>query len=505
LLPAAREQREATTQRLIGGLLLVAIAAVIAIMTVSSVAVDSRIRWGAVALAVFCAGLLLLLSASVDQDGLGIATWRIGPWTLAAAVPAFGLATVSWIGTVSGGSAEILPDSILRAQWMIAVAMALFALGYCVGPYRLAAIRSRRLTESLSRRFSDEIRGPGVPWLLLGIGLVAQLGFAVLTGRFGYVGTVAGAVTTASGYSQYLAVAGECVQLAVAAAAIRAYRTRTPGAWLSLVIVFAAAISVGALAGGKGAFVIAVLAVIIPYSIIRHRLPVGAIAAALLFFLLIVIPFNQAYRANARGTATLTATEAMADAPPIASHVLAYDASTAMIGQSASFLAQRIREIDSPAIIMQRTPSEIPFSDPAQLLTAPVLGLIPRILWSGKPVSATGYEMSYEYFRLPPQVYTSTAVTPEGDLYRHGGWFPLILGMFLIGCGVRVLDETADLRRGMHGVILILLLFPDIVTEESDCSGLLAGIPGMILLWLGVVTISFARRRRAPALLSPGG
>jgi hypothetical protein len=66
--------------------------------------------------------------------------------------------------------------------------------------------------------------------------------------------------------------------------------------------------------------------------------------------------------------------------------------------------------------------------------------------------------------------------------------------MFGLGCLIRILDEVADLRRGGHGAFLILLLFPDTVQAGSDCATLLAGIPGMILLWLCVVTMSFARR-----------
>ena len=110
---------------------------------------------------------------------------------------------------------------------MIAVALAMLTAGYCTGPHRLAASQARRVTERLSRRFTDEIRSPMVPWALLGVGLIAQFGYAALTGHLGYVGNVRASVSTASGYSQYLAVAGECVPLAVVAAAIRAYRIRT--------------------------------------------------------------------------------------------------------------------------------------------------------------------------------------------------------------------------------------------------------------------------------------
>ncbi|MGH3205248.1 MAG: hypothetical protein ACRDP5_24840 [Streptosporangiaceae bacterium] len=487
--------RPASSPFLVVGLLLVAVAAALVIMALSAASVDDEIWWGAVALTVFCAGLLPLMTVASRSDGLGLASWRIGPWSLVWGALAFGLATISWLGPqIGSSSAEILPDSILRALSMIGVALTMLTAGYCAGPYRLAVTRARHVTDAINRRFSDEIRGPAVPWTLCGVGLVAQLASAVLTGHLGYVGDVAASVTTAPGYGQYLSIAGECVPLAVMAAAIRAYRTRTVAAWLSLGVLFAVAIAIGALAGGKASFVVAILAVIIPRSVVRGRLPTGAIVAAVLAFLLIVIPFNLAYRASARGAVTLSTGQAVAAAPAIADQVVASDLSPAVLGQSFRYLAQRIRTIDTPAIVMQRTPGEIPFASPAQLLVAPVVGLIPRILWPGKPVLTPGYQISQEYFQLPPQVYTSSAVTPEADLYRHGGWFPLILGMFLLGCGIRILDEVTDLRRSVHGAFLIVLLFPDTVQSGTDCATLLAGIPGMVLLWLAVVTLSFRHR-----------
>jgi len=283
------QARPAGAHFLFAGLFLVSVAAVLVIKAMSANSVDDQIRWGAIALAAFCTGLLPLMSVAAKHDGLGLASWRIGPWSLVWGALAFGLATISWLSpqTQGGPSGAIVGGSILRALWMIAVALTMLAVGYCAGPYRLAAHRARRATERLNRRCTDQIRGPLVPWVLLGVGLIAQFGFAVLTGHFGYVGNVEASVSTASGYSQYLAVAGECVPLAVVAAAIRAYRTRTIWAWLTLLVLFAAAIAAGAVAGGKESFVVAILAVIIPHSVVRRRLPTGAIVAAVLFFLLI--------------------------------------------------------------------------------------------------------------------------------------------------------------------------------------------------------------------------
>ena len=490
--------RAVASPSLVAGVFSLVGAAALVAVAVSTVLPGGKIVWGSIALTVFSIGLLLLMSAAVGYGGLGLASWRVGPWALAWGAIAFGLSTVSWLGLQTGTADEIWPDSILRALWMIGVALAMLTVGYCVGPHRLAAVRAQRASEALSRCFTDEIRSAAVPWILFGVGIVAQSGFAILTGRLGYVGDAAESVKTASGYSQYLSVAGECVPLAVAAAAIRAYRIRTPRSWLALGILFAAAITVGAVAGGKESFVVVILAVLIPRTVTGRRLPVGTIVAAVLFFLLIVIPFNQAYRSVARGRLTLSTSQAVAAAPAIASQVVASDLSPAVLGQSADYLAGRIQTIDTPAIIMQRTPGGVPYSSPVQLLISPVVDLIPRILWPGKPILLPGYQVSQEYYDLPPQIYTSSAVTPEGDLYRHGGWIPLISGMFLIGCGLRILDEMTDLRRSVHGAFLIILLFPPIVQAESDCATLLAGVPGVVLLWLAAIALSFTRRS-APA------
>jgi hypothetical protein len=491
--------RTAASRLLVPALILVAAAAALAAPAMSAAFVDDQIRWGSIALTVFCTGLLLIMATLPDAPGLGLASWRIGPWSLLYGAPAFGLATISWLGPQTGPPGEILAGSILRALWMITVSLAMLTAGYCAGPWRLAASHGRRAAGALSRRYTDEVRGPVVPWALFVAGLVAQLASAVLSGHFGYVGNAAGAAVSATGYGQLIGIAGECLPLSVLTAAIRAQRTRTPMARATLGILFAAAVAAGAIEGTKTSFVVAVMAAMIPYTRGRRRLPVGLITVATAFFLLVVIPFNLAYRSSARGPVTLSTSQAVAAAPAIAGQVIASDLSLSSLGQSAELMATRIRSIDSPAIILQRTPSEIPYSDPAQLLTSPVVDVIPRALWPGKPVLTVGWQMSQEYFELPPQIYTASDITPEGDLYRHGGWFWLVIGMFLFGGGLRILDESTDLRRSVHGAFLILLLFPSIVMAGTDCATLLAGIPGMVLLSLAVVATSFKRRTETQA------
>ncbi len=497
-LQRARPGIPVPARRVVGAALLIGNAVITLMLALAALQPGAAIAWGSVALGAYCTALLLIATAAAGHDHLGLASWKIGPWSLAWVAVAFGLVTITWVAPQSGTAAEITIQSVLRALWLMAVAMTVFTAGYCVGPRRLAEHHAQRISAALSSRFSNDIRSPLVPWLLFVFGSAAQLVSTATTGRFGYVGDAAAATTSASEYGQLLAIAALCGPLSIAAAAIRAYRTPTREASFTLAILFIIEIAVGAASGGKQSYIVAVLAVLIPRAGARRRLPATVIVTAILLFLLIIIPFNEAYRSDARGTVTLSVRQAVATAPSTLRQIVSGDRSPSVISNSVIYLAQRIREIDSPAIIMQRTPSEIPYSSPIQLAEAPVIDLTPRALWPGKPILATGYEFSQQYFGLPPDVYTSSAITPEGDLYRHGGWIPLAAGMFLFGCGLRVLDDVLDVRASPHAAFLVILLFPNLVKSEDDWITLLAGLPGLIVLWITVVMFSFARRPREP-------
>jgi hypothetical protein len=340
------------------------------------------------------------------------------------------------------------------------------------------------------------VRSRFTPWILYGIGTAGRLAATVTTNRFGYVGDVSSAVSTATGYGQFLSTISLLAPLGVCAAALQVYRDRLPGARITLAVLFFTELVFGAAAGGKESFIIAVLAVVIPMSVARRRLPKVAPIAGILIFLAIVIPFNQAYRSVARGgSVTLSPSEAIHEAPGIFRQTLAGHSVATVVPNSAVYLLQRIREIDYPAIIMQRTPAQIPFSSPIQLVEAPLVDIVPRAIWPGKPILATGYQFSQQYYGLPAVVYTSTAITPIGDLYRHGGWIPVIAGMFLLGCGVRLLDDVLDVRANPHAIFLVLLLFPSLVSGEADWATFLAGVLGSVVIWLLALALTFRTRR----------
>jgi hypothetical protein len=483
-----------------------AVAVILLAQALSALSPQSAVVWGSCALAAWCTGLICLISVVRGGDGLGLAEWKLGAWMLAWCAVTSGLATIAWSPIQQDGGAEIGIQSILRALWLIALAMTALAAGYSTMQSRAHVRAAGRLMAAIGGRYSSDVRSATVPWLLYATGFAARMLTAALTGRLGYVGDAATAVSAASGYQQALNLLSLMAPLAVAVSAVRTWREHARGAALTTAILFTAEVAFGAVAGGKQNYVTAVLAVAVPYTAARRRLPKVMLAVALSAFVLLVIPFTTAYRGSTHSqSGNLTAGQAASGAPGVLRQITA-DMSPLVLPQSLSYLAQRVQEIDGPAIIMQRTPSQIPFANSAQLAEAPAAALIPRALWRGKPVLAAGYEFSQEYYNLPATVYTYSAITPAGDLYRHGGWIPLIVGMFALGFGVRILDNGLDVRKSPHAVLLVLLLFPALVKAESDWVSLLAATPGWIAIWLVAVRFSFTRIKRStgsPARSSP--
>ena len=461
------------------------------------------VAWGSLGFSAYAASLLCLVGGGQGKF-LEVSRWKFVSWTLLWYCVAFGLATLTWVQPQTGTAAEISVSSVLRALWLVAVGTTLWALGYLVGPGRPARRFGDKMMAALDLRFAPEVRSPLAPWILYAIGTAARIAVAATTGRFGYVGNFQSVVTTASNYQQLLSDLGLCAPLAVAAAALQVYRERVPGARVTLTVLFLAEIALGAAAGGKQSFIISVMAVAIPFTAAQHRVHKGllaftALACAGLALLLIVVPFNHSYRSAGRSASgTLSARQSLAAAPSILGQTIGTGNAGGVLSSSAGFLLSRISEINSPAIIMQRTPAETGFTSPMQLVEAPIVTFVPRAIWPGKPILDTGYKFSQIYYQVPATVYTSSAITPVGDLYLHGGWIPVIVGMFLLGCGIRLLDDVMDVYGSPHCIFLFLLLFPSLVKQEADWAGTLAGLPGTLLIWLFATYLTFKKRERSP-------
>jgi hypothetical protein len=463
--------------------------------------------WGGAALAAWCGALLIACSALTGRDGLGLAQWKLGPWILLW----YGITSgVTSITPVSGLAAEVTPSSIARAEWLTAVAVTAWAAGYCAAPRRLPVAAAGRFMRRMAARRPGLVRSPLVPWLLYGTGTAARLAIAVLTGHLGDVGNPATSVASAAWYQQALADAALACPLAVAVAGLRAFRERAPGARLTLAVLFAAECAMSAVSASKGGIITAVVAVAIAWASAGRKVPVRLTVAASAFFLLIVIPFTAAYRTEIHGgsanpgqpAASLAPGAAAADAPAIAGSALS-TASAGTVARSVNYLGQRLQEIDAPAIVLQKTPSQVPYASPVQLPEALAADLVPRALWPGKPIIDPGYQFTEEYYGT--DLLTYSAITPQADLWRYGGWVPVIAGMAFLGWLMRILDDALDVRRYPNAVLLVLLLWPVLAAPEGSFTTMLAVLPGLILTWLAVTAAAFRRRAAASCTGRPPG
>jgi len=451
--------------------------------------------WGGAALAAWCGALLTGCSMLAGRKGLGLAQWKLGSWFLAYCVVVDGLASMSRSGMLP----LILPSNVARAEWLTAVGLTAWAAGYAARPRRLTAGAAGRCVHTFASRRSDLVRSPMTPWLLYAAGAAARVASAVLLGHLGYaVGNPTTAVSSAVWYQQPLSDTALACPLAVLVAGLRAFREKSPGARVTLAVLLAAEVAASLVMGSKGQFIIAVVAVAIARESAGLRVSARFILSAVAIALVFVIPFTAAYRAQVRNAPATTASgqpntdlgprQAVAAAPILARSTISAT-SLDTIWSSLSYLTQRLSDIAGPALVLQETPSQIPYASPTRIPETLAADLVPRVLWPGKPLGETGLNFTRQYYAS--NVVTASAITPQGDLYRYGGWLTVLAGMAGLGYLTRVVDDVLDIRTYGPAALLVLLLWPTLADPEGSFTATLAVLPGLVITWLVVTVAAF--------------
>ena len=230
-------------------------------------------------------------------------------------------------------------------------------------------------------------------------------------------------------------------------------------------------------------------------------MPRKLILAAIAVFMFLVIPFTGAYRAVIRGTSADLSPAAAARAAPAVAESTASSAGSGTIAQSASYLTQRLSEIGATAIVMQDTPAQIGYVSPAKIPLAVAEGLVPRVLWPGKPLAEQGYEFSQDYYDTAATEYSAAAITPQADLWRYGGWATVLAGMAFLGWLMRVADEVLDITDP-RAAVLVLMLWPLLATPEDSFTGILTALPGLVVTWFVITAATFGRTEQSGAFVS---
>ena len=487
-------------RRLLIGIALLSASLMMLLMSLNSTAIPMEaVKWGGIILAVYIFGLFALILA-FRGPSFGLGSWRLGPWMMIWAAVMFGIASsINMANYQFGPAPQLIISNVLSAFWLVAVGMTAWLAAYLIGPGRLIGKAVARWTGALQKRYTEDIRG-SAPWLLYAIGSAARIILILSTARIGYVGSAASTTTTASWYDHGLISLAFCAPVGVATAVLSALRRSGGGRWASVAVLISAEAAFALISGDKTPFAVLILAVVIPYTAVRGGLPWKLLALAAIVFFAVVTPFNHSYRQTARtGTATISAQQAVNAAPGLLGGTLSGGSGlTTQFLTSVNDVLSRSQYIVVVAIIMQETPGEIPYIPKSQMFTGIVSGMIPRLIWPGKPIDGGGAELQNAYFDGSAK-RTAIAFTIIGSLYVYGGWGPLVLGMLLVGFLFRIIDDIIDVRRNPHTVFISLFFFQPLVTIEASWVSTVLFVVLFIPIWVLTVALAFQPRRRALA------
>ncbi|WP_241834744.1 hypothetical protein [Pseudofrankia asymbiotica] len=418
----------------------------------------------------------------------GLRQFRLGPWSLLVSAVTMGLASVAWRNPQPNFLATIDRSSVAHALAIVGLAAPLWAIGYLVGPGLHALRAGRRLAAvAISERVGEGggTYRPMAVGILAGVSVVARVAQITL-GQFGYLADPSKAVSGASWYAQILVQAGGLGVAALAMASVELARFGGIRRRTAFLVLLGIEVGFGLISGMKGQFVWALLAVCVSFTVVRGRLPLRSLLGAVAIFVLVVVPFNASYRDLIRthGKENMSASAAVAMAPQVVVRTVQggdgdgdgkdQPPLTTLIN---STVTARSRSVDSVAAVVQKTPSQVPYRSISELFSEPVQGLVPRALWPGKPVRTAGYTFNQEYYGTPRNLYSAAGISPQADLFRHGGLLVLLVGSVVIGAGYRFVDETLHPAREPRLTALYMSLFTLLLSSEWTVTDVLMALP----------------------------
>ncbi|WP_131802484.1 hypothetical protein [Parafrankia soli] len=450
--------------------------------------IPDRITLRCVSLMLLTVGGLVVVGSRRNRS-LGLGSMHTGSWYLVWFGIGFGLTSLAWRRQQGDASARIAQESVLLTLLFLHAALIAWLLGYLVGPGWLMTRLGRRIASGAVRVDETRVRGTSTPWILFGISVLGRL-IQLMGGRFGYVGDPSQLLTNPASTGQLVSVMFQCGDYALIVAAIAFVQQRTAVSRTTLITLTAAQVLLGGLAGGKQSFILAVLA---PAMVLaaHGRFPWKVTSVALAIFVVGFAPFIQAYRENSRSADyTLAPSDAFRQAPAVLENTLAQD-ETSRFEATIDLMSERTRQIDSFAVVVQTTPTQYAYRPLTDYLYAPVLGLVPRMIWPSKPVISSGADFARIHFGAGPGIHTSAAIPPVADLHRHGGLLVLLVGMFVIGVSVRLLDRTLHPRHDLRLAVIYFPFFIQFIKSEADITSMVAGLPVTLLAAFLVCRLAF--------------
>ncbi|KIL97805.1 hypothetical protein CCC_00866 [Paramagnetospirillum magnetotacticum MS-1] len=158
------------------------------------------------------------------------------------------------------------------------------------------------------------------------------------------------------------------------------------------------------------------------------------------------------------------------------------------LGQLVWPLLKRVDQASILAVVVQRTPGEIPSWDGHSLKHLP-LASVPRALWRDKPEERFGNEFGRRYQILQPGDTTMSVNLPWlTELYANFLMPGVVVGMFLVGLGLGLIEISLNRpdARPAEVALCATLLVP-LLVPESNITLMIGNLPTMgLVLWGGL-------------------
>lgn len=384
-----------------------------------------------------------------------------------------------------GLSAEITPGMVKLQSLALIAAMFMF-MGYW------STFAERAADDQSLKRFRTLIlRDLEVPRLATIVILIATSTitrfYSISAGLYGYGGDSSAEQLAATGsYTQYLSLANGVGMLALVLSALSYYSMKRNSASTALFAMsFSVELMFGLLSGMKSAIVMPFVVPIICAYMARGRVSkvwLGYFVGALVMAYAIVEPFRAARGAEA---GVLTSSGAivellLADKPQ--------DRQASETSVIWRILARgNVTYVGSLGIDYADANAELSSTSPAfleDLFLAPAHALIPRAIWTGKPLGELGYWYTQEVMGL--QLFSSTGMGPLTYLYFAGGATAVVVFFFLLGILQRWLWFMLRPWTSIAGATIFFSLLTTVSNVDSSVNGLMINFirifPMMILL-----------------------
>lgn len=342
---------------------------------------------------------------------------------------------------------------------------------------------------------STETR-PRAIYSLIGVSLLSRL-WAIKMGLFGYSSSYDKLVAAAS-YTMYLAMAQSLGQLALVAIGIEYFSSLRPTrkTLILLVAVTGYEVLFGFLSGFKSAVVMPLVILGVVYYSQRSQIPkllIMLVFAGLFAAYAIIEPFRAARNAdvgftgtslNAIGSTMLSAESAKSEA------------GTQAVPRWLSIFARMNLTYTASLGIEYAAAHKLPAGSPdflGDIFLAPLYAVVPRFLWTGKPLGNLG--LWYTNVVYGEDSYSATGMGPFTYLNFAGGVLAIFCGFYAVGVFQKWLFYGL---RGVNGggIVILLGLLSGLVNVDSAFNTFFVNIIRMLPILMLAQYFVFKKKNR---------